>query len=163
MQKTLKSSSTFYKGKPFWEKQGSCKKITVINQNGILITARKILLREGQTKTQNRLQQIQPLETPVLRKNQFTLGCLLAKLRRRRWLHIFWWQTKTNREGIPITVISHRGRKEGIPHVNKEKMEVMVDLGQGTILIGNRMEIKTFPMQMFLQRTLASPQAPKKN
>ena len=154
MQNTFKSSSTFYKGIPFWEKQESCKKITVINQNGIQITARKILLHEGQIKTQNRLQQIQPLETPVLRKNQFTLGCLLAQLLRRRWLHIFWWQTKTNREGTPIIVISHRDRKEGIPHVSKEKMEVMVDLGQGIILRENRMEIETLPMQMFLQGAL---------
>ena len=155
MQNTFKSSSIFYKGKPFWEKQESCKKIMVINHNGILITARKILLREGQTKTQNRLQQIQPLETPVLRKNQFTLGFLLAQLLRRRWLHIFWWQTKTNQVGIPITVISHKDRKEGIPHVSKEKMEVMVALGQGTILRGNRMEIEALPMQMFLQKIRA--------
>ena len=155
MQKTLKSSSTFYKGKPFWEIQGSFKKTVAINQNGILTTARKILLQEGQIKTKIRLLQIRPLETRVLRKKQFTLGCLLAQLLRRRWLHIFWWQTKTNREGILITVISHRDRKEGIPHVSKEKMEVMVDLGQGIILTGNRMDIEILPMQMFLQRTLA--------
>ena len=155
MQKTLKSSSTFYKGKPFWEIQESFKKTVAINQNGILTTARKILLQEGQIKTKIRLLQIRPLETRVLRKKQFTLGCLLAQLPRRRWLHIFWWQTKTNREGILITVISHRDRKEGIPHVSKEKMEVMVDLGQGIILTGNRMDIEILPMQMFLQRTLA--------
>ena len=155
MQNTFKSSSIFYKGKPFWEKQESCKKITVINQNGILITARKILLQEGQIKTKIRLLQIRPLETRVLGKNQFTLGCLLAPLPRRRWLHIFWWQTKTNQGVILITVISRRDRKEGIPHVSKEKMEVMVDLDQGIILTGNRMDIEILPMQMFLQRTVA--------
>ena len=163
MQKTLKSTSTFYKGKPFWEKQESFKKTAAINQNGILITARKILLHEGQIKTQNRLQQIQRLETLALRKNQFTLGCLLAQLPLRRWLHIFWWQTKTNREGIPITVISHRGRKEGIPHVSKEKMAAMADLGQGIILRGNRMEIEILPMQMFLQGKLPQQQVPTRN
>ena len=155
MQNTFKSSSTFYKGKPFWEKQESSKKIAVINQNGILITVRNILLQEGQIKTKIRLLQIRPLETRVLGKNQFTLGCLLAQLPRRRWLHIFWWQTKTNREGILITVISRRDKKEGTLHVSKEKMEVMEGLGQGIILTGNRMDIEILPMQMFLQRTLA--------
>ena len=163
MQNTFKSPSTFYKGKPFWEKQESSKKIAVINQNGILITVRKILLQKGQIKTKIRIRQIQPLETRVLRKNQSTLGCLLAQLPRRRWLHIFWWQTKINREGILIIVINHRDRKEGIPHGSKEKMEVMVVLGQGIILTGNRMEIETLPMQMFLQRTLAYSQALRKN
>ena len=155
MQKTLKSSSTFYKGKPFWEIQESFKKTVAINQNGILTTARKILLQEGQIKTKIRLLQIRPLETRVLRKKQFTLGYLLAQIPRRRWLHIFWWQTKTNREGILITVISRRDRKEGILHVSKEKMEVMEGLGQGIILTGNRMDIEILPAQIFLQRTLA--------
>ena len=84
MQKNLKSTSTFYKGKPIREKQESFKKITAINQNGILTTARKILLQEGQIKTKIRLLQIRPLETPVLRKNQFTLGFLLVQILRRR-------------------------------------------------------------------------------
>ena len=163
MHSTLKSSSTFYKGKPFWENQGSSKKIVGINQNGILITVRKILLQEGQIKTKIRIRQIQPLETRGLRKNQSTLGCLLAQLHRRRWLHIFWWQTKINREEIPITVINRRDRNEGIPHGSKEKMEVMVVLGQRIILTRNRMEIETLPMQMFPQRALAYSQALRKN
>ena len=139
MQNTSTLSPTFYKGIPFWEKQDSFRKTPETN-NGIPITVRAIhplvnptriqipetLAQDNPIKT--RILEIQTLETPVLEKREFILGCLPAHLRHKRWRRIFRWSAIKTKVTV-TTVINRRIRNEGILLTNKEIMGITEDHG----------------------------------
>ena len=139
MQNTSKLSPTFYKGKPFWEKQDSFRKTAATNR-GIPITVKEVLLQVNRSKTQTleALAQDNPIKTPIRvletltqetrvpEKREFTLGYLLTHLRRKLWHRIFRWLAIKTRVTATIE-INRRVRKEEILLTNKEIMEIMED------------------------------------
>ena len=94
MQNTSKLSPTFYKGKPFWEKQDSFRKTAATNKE-IPTTVRGILPQVNPTRTQipealaqgnpikTRVPGTRVLGTPAPEKGEFILGCLRVHLRRK--------------------------------------------------------------------------------
>ena len=139
MQNTSKLSPTFYKGKPFWEKQDSFRKTAATNKE-IPTTVRGILPQVNLSRTQilEALGQDNPIKTPIRvletltqetrvpEKREFTLGYLLAHLRRKLWHRIFRWSAIKTRVTATIE-INRRVRKEEILLTNKEIMEIMED------------------------------------
>ena len=135
MQNTSKLPPTFFKGKPFWEKQDSFRKTAATNR-GIPITVKAILLRVTPSRTQiiEALVQDNPIKTPIRvleiltqetrvpEKREFTLGYLLTHLRRKLWHRIFRWSAIKMRVTATIE-INRRVRKEDILLTNKEIME----------------------------------------
>ena len=177
MQNTSNLSPTFYKGKPFWEKQDSFRKTAATNKE-IPTTVREILLQANPTRTQipEALAQENPIKTrvpgtrvletpapgtPVPEKGEFILGCLPVHLRRKLWHRIFRWSAiKARRRGLTvITVINRRGgRKEGILPTNKEIMRITED--HGINMTRRSGVIMLLPLQELLRRHL---QAQNKN
>ena len=142
MQSTSNLSSTFYKGKPFWEKQDSFRKTAATNKE-IPTTVREILLQANPTRTQipEALAQGKPIKiralgirvletpapgTPVPEKGEFILGCLPVHLRRKLWHRIFRWLVIKMRLTATIE-INRRVRKEETLLTNKEIMEITLD------------------------------------
>ena len=145
MQSTSNLSPTFYKGKPFWEKQDSFRK-TAATKHEIPTTVRGILLQVNPIRTQIPETRVQDnpiktpirvpeirgqVETPVPEKREFILGCLPVHLRHKHWHRIFRWSViKARRRGVTVTTgINRRVRNEGTLLTNKEIMGITEDHG----------------------------------
>ena len=166
MQNTSKLSPTFYKGKPFWEKQDSFRKTAGTNR-GIPTTVKGILPQVNPSRTQilEALVQDNPIKTPIRvletltqetrvpEKMEFTLGYLLVHLRRKLWHRIFLWSAIKTRVTATIE-INRRVRKEKILLTNIEIMEITED---PVINMTRRSVIKLLHLLQRLSRHLRVP------